>query len=584
MKSFAGIALLVGLPVCLAKAEPESEPASVDVDVGWYGNDGTWSAVNIWVGSELKTVSLFPSTVDTDIWIVGASGCKNSSVADCPEKRGGLFDASKSTTWNPQDSHSGSGDPSIEAYYGNDTIWVDFRPVTEQRIEILNDTDTWIGVLGLGMGQSGHIDNLDLNLMETAYINDSFAPSGTYGYTAGAYYRLKGAPASLTIGGVDRARFYDNNATFHLSRTADPVVSLNTISISSGAEADDGAHIDEHIAPSNPGGSTYFTLDSSTSYLWLPSNAFDAFGEALNLTYDDSLGFYTYGNDTSHRDELLAMNISITLSISDLPDSSQSVNITLPFQAFDHSLTYPYPTLQPDTSLPYLPIRRATTNDEQRLGRVLFQEAYLAVDYERVQFSLYQAKFDANLVASHTDIVPIDSYMDQKLKDLLFDKPRLSAAAKAGIGVGTGTGAIIIIAGAYMFIKKRRRRAVNSEKGVQLSDSVSNSDCVSENGPRELDSSRERRPELPSDSSCAIYELPGSGVAELDAGPSSVRGRDYGTERDEKRHCSRHSETRSSIAASLASRVTTESSDDEDVPSKGEHRESSGPSPPKYTP
>ena len=36
MKSFAGIALLVGLPVCLAKAEPESEPASVDVDVGWY--------------------------------------------------------------------------------------------------------------------------------------------------------------------------------------------------------------------------------------------------------------------------------------------------------------------------------------------------------------------------------------------------------------------------------------------------------------------------------------------------------------------------------------------------------------------
>ncbi|OGM44107.1 hypothetical protein ABOM_007280 [Aspergillus bombycis] len=325
MKSFAGIALLAGLPFCLAKTEPESEPASVDVDVDWYGNDGTWSA-----------------------------------------------------------------------------------------IEILNDTDTWIGLLGLGMGQSGHVDNLDLNVMETAYINDSFAPSGSYGYTAGAYYRLKGAPASLTIGGVDRARFYDNNATFHLNRNADPVVSLNTISISSGTEGGDGAHIDEHIIP-------------------------------FNLTYDESLGFYTYGNDTLHRERLFAMNISITLSISDLPDSSQGVNITLPFQAFDHSLTYPYPTLTSDTSLPYLPIRRANTNDEQRLGRVFFQEAYLAVDYERGQFSLYQAKFDADIVASHTDIVAIDSYMDKKLKDLLFGKPGLSAAAKAGIGVGTGTGAIIVI-------------------------------------------------------------------------------------------------------------------------------------------
>ena len=351
---------------------------------------------------------------------------------------------------------------------------------------------------------------------------------------------------------------------------------------------DDVTHIDDHIIPSHPGGSTYFTLDSSTSYLWLPSDAFDAFGAALNLTYDDSLGFYTYGNDTSLRERLLAMDISITLSISDLPDSSQCVNITIPFQAFDHSLTYPYPNLPSnysDTPLPYLPVRRANTDDEQRIGRVFFQEAYLAVDYEREQFSLYQAKFGTNLVASDsdTDIVPIDSYLDNALEGLLSEKTGLSKAAKAGIGVGTGAGAILVIAGAYIFIRKRR--AVSSEKGVQLSDSASNSDSECHSRPGELDGTRERHPELPSDSSCAIYELPGSGIAELEAGPSSVRGRDCAPVRDEKRHCSRHSETRSSIAASLASRVTTESSDGEDyVPSQKGHRDSSGPSPPKYTP
>lgn len=36
MKSFPGIALLVGLPFCLAKTAPESQPASVDADVDWY--------------------------------------------------------------------------------------------------------------------------------------------------------------------------------------------------------------------------------------------------------------------------------------------------------------------------------------------------------------------------------------------------------------------------------------------------------------------------------------------------------------------------------------------------------------------
>ncbi|KAE8378073.1 aspartic peptidase domain-containing protein [Aspergillus bertholletiae] len=593
MKSFLGTALLVALPLCRAAADPTSDPASLDADTDWYGNDGTWSAVNVYVGSNMQTISLFPSTVDTETWIIGTGGCQNSSLADCKKRRGGLFRNSESTTWKSQGVRPSSRDPSVKQYYGSDTIYVElFTPVTDQTIGILNDTDTWIGLLGLGVSQSRHTDHVGFNILENAYINDSFVPSGSYGYTAGAHYRLKGTPASLTIGGVDQARFYNNNATFHLNRNAIPVVSLNTISISSGIDIDDSDPIDEQITASNPGGSTYFTLDSSTSYLWLPRGAFDAFGAAFNLTYDDSLGFYTYGNDTALREQLLARNISLTFSISDLPDSSQSVNITLPFQAFDHSLTYPYPNLPSnysDIPLPYLPVRCASTNEQQRIGRVFFQEAYLAVDYERLQFSLYQAKFGDNLLASDTDIVPIDSYLEKSLADLFLDKPGLSTAAKAGIGVATGVGATLVIAGACLWVRKRRKTVHQSEKGVPLPDTVSNSDCsasVRRTGELDRDGSRERQAELATDSSHAIYELPGSDIAELDAGPSSSMGRNYYVPAsDEKRHFSRHSETRSSIAASLASRVTTDSSDDEaDVAPRKSQRESSGPSPPQYTP
>jgi hypothetical protein len=336
------------------------------------------------------------------------------------------------------------------------------------------------------------------------------------------------------------------------------------------------------IIPSSLGGSAYFKLDSSTSFLWLPENAFDAFGQAFNLTYDDDLGFYTYGEDTSLREQLLSMGLTITFSISDLPGSSQNVNITLPFRAFDHSLTYPYPDLPSDytaTSLPYLPVKRAATNEEQRIGRVFFQEAYLTVDYERQQFSVRQAKFDADLISSVTDIVTIDSYVNKEFIDALTGKQGLSTPAKAGVGIGSGTGGIlIIVACAYLY--KRKRRPASAEIGVKLTDSGSNTPPISQ-ASGEHDRDRVSRHELPSDASHAVFELPGSyGPAELEAGPF-MRQSGYAGRQEEKRHSSRHSETRSSVAASLSSWVT-ESSDEEDdrlAPQKD-----SDDGPPKYSP
>ncbi|KAE8353845.1 aspartic peptidase domain-containing protein [Aspergillus coremiiformis] len=571
MKSFSGIALVVGLLLPIGRGKEISEPISLDADVDWYGNDGTWSAVNVFIGSQLKTISLFPSTIDRSTWVLAGSACDNSPVVECFKKRGGLYWTSESTTWNSQGQQPSSRDPSVQATYGSDTIYVDYIPVNESPVVISDDTDTWIGLLGLGVSRSGHDIDTHINpsLMEIAYVNDSFVPSSSYGYTAGAHYRLKGTPASLTIGGVDRARFHENNATFHLTRSAVPVVSLNTIAISSGTEGAESTGIIDQFVPSSPGESALYTLDSSTSYLWLPKDAFDAFGQVFNLTYNDTLGVYTYGNDTSHRERLLAMNISITFSISDLPDSSHSVNITLPFQAFDHSLTYPYT----NTPVPYLPVKRATTNQEQRIGRVFFQEAYLTVDYERWQFSVCQAKFGANLVSTNdTDIVRIDSYLNNKISHTLIDDRKRSNATKMGIGIGAAIGGILVI-GVAVYIYIRKRRVASCEQGEKLADTGSNSDSgAPAPAPAELHGNSEHGPEMASDTSHVIFELPAFGPAELDAGPV------YFAEGNENKRSSRYSDTLSSIPASLSSKVT-ESSDEDDPAALTGHD-----GPPKYTP
>ncbi|THC95062.1 hypothetical protein EYZ11_005457 [Aspergillus tanneri] len=587
MKNLLGIALLAGLPIDLAKAAPEADPVSVAPAISWYGYDGTWSAVNILSGSNLSTNTVFPSTVDRNSQLIGARSCETPLVPDCSSKRGGLFSANESTTWKGSGKHAASKDSSTQEYFGSDALYLGVQEFTEDPILIVNDTDTWVGSLGLAVDMGDRDGAFGFSVMETAFINTSVVPSSSYGYTAGAYYRLKGVPASLTLGGVDKARFYEGNTTFHLSRSGIPVISLNSLYISSGTQTNNVTRLNKSINPSNSAGSAYYTLDSSTSYLWLPESAFQAFGYAFNLTYDDRIGFYTYGNDTSLRDRLLRMNISISFSISDLPNAAENVNITLPFQAFNHELTYPYPNLPPEysnTSLPYLPVKKASTDKEQRIGRVFFQEAYLTVNYETGLFNVEQAKFDPSLVTTDgTDIETIHSQVPDGLADDIFKKKGgLSIGTKAGIGVGCGSAAIaIILASAYFFIRRRQQQqqqlSIEAEKKEDSTNSGSKPDSAS-HGLVELQSGCDRT-ELASDASHEVFELPGSEPPELEAGSSTRRYSSRSCRGDEKRVLRRHSETRSSIAASLASRLTESSAEDSPEPQKGQQE-----GPPKYTP
>lgn len=55
----------------------------------------------------------------------------------------------------------------------------------------------------------------------TALKNQSLIPSVSFGYTAGAPYRLKKVLGSLTLGGYDQSRFTPNNMTFSFAPDTD---------------------------------------------------------------------------------------------------------------------------------------------------------------------------------------------------------------------------------------------------------------------------------------------------------------------------------------------------------------------------
>jgi hypothetical protein len=78
------------------------------------------------------------------------------------------------------------------------------------------------------------------------------------------------------------------------------------------------------------------------------------------------------------------------------------VNITLPYDAFDLQLSYPYlpNTTYADPSKYYFPLRQAANETQYVLGRAFLQEAYLITDYERNNFSIHQAVHNASLLGN----------------------------------------------------------------------------------------------------------------------------------------------------------------------------------------
>ena len=204
--------------------------------------------------------------------------------------------------------------------------------------------------------------------------------------------------------------------------------------------------------------SSLFTLDSSTPYLWLPESVCNQFEKHLGLVYDQNIDLYTFGNKSSQQETLAKQNLTFDFTISDLPDSANTVSLTLPYAAFDLQLSYPFPHLNATESsdpVKYFPLRKASNDSQYTLGRAFLQETYLLVDYERNNFSVFQAKFPANTLVQ-THIIDISRPGNSTFKGP--DEARPSRwNGKLITGTAVGSSAALLVLTGFVVVCCRRQ-------------------------------------------------------------------------------------------------------------------------------
>jgi hypothetical protein len=281
-----------------------------------------------------------------------------------------------------------------------------------------------------------------------------------------SYTGLKHVPASLTLGGYDANRFQPHDISFALSNSKNPVVvALKEIKVS--AKPIPGANLapgwpGDSFSLLNPSDAALYIIDSSTPYLWLPASVCIQFEKALGIVYDEGVQLYTFGNNLLQHQNLLNWNLTFSFVIADEVGSSKMVSLSLPYAAFDLQLSYPFPGLNATQSSPpknYFPLRKAANETQFTIGRCFLQETYLLVDYERSNFSVYQATFPTDSKLKLVNI--LTPQQDGKTTANVAGASKnesLGKGALAGIVVGAAAVVVALIVGVVWALVRRRNR------------------------------------------------------------------------------------------------------------------------------
>jgi hypothetical protein len=435
--------------------------------------DGPWSSFPIQLGGgtvQKQTVRVMPSTAGYNTWVINEQGCPDFYGDDCSDERGLLYNKNNSLTYLPQAIYDTQIEKNLgldtSGYGGYETIelgWQGSGGPSLEHMPIFEvaDPNYWLGIFGLNPLPTNFttFNSPQPSFMQTLYDNNTI-PSRSYGYTAGAKYRFSEVYGSLTLGGYDSNRFMPTNTTFdfYSDIARDLLVNLKSITSDNSSSSLDLL----------PDGQISIYLDSTVSTIWLPESACDAFQEAFSLTYDSDLERYLV-NDTVH-DALSERNPSFTFTL--VNSSGDEVDITLPYAAFDLTLSYP---LAPNgTTSRYFPLQRAANNTQYTLGRTFFQEAYLIADYDRGNFTVAPCAWDANNVAT----TAVESILSPSLTRKAGSDDDKSGSAISGgaiAGIAIGIVALIALLGLALWLLRRKKNA-NKRGAAHLASTASNAE------------------------------------------------------------------------------------------------------------
>ena len=153
--------------------------------------------------------------------------------------------------------------------------------------------------------------------------------------------------ASLTLGGYDASRITRNDLTFVFApdNERDLVVGLVGLTANTSTTSHMNLLERDHV--------TLF-VDSTVAELWLPIEICKAFEDAFGLEYHIDTDLYLV-DEVLHQ-HLVTQNPSITFTLGQKYSTEATVQITLPYAAFDLEASPPYRGLQEKTR--YFSIRR----------------------------------------------------------------------------------------------------------------------------------------------------------------------------------------------------------------------------------
>ncbi|KAK3400086.1 aspartic peptidase domain-containing protein [Sordaria brevicollis] len=481
----ADFLFLSSVPSLVRAATTETvplEPLWVQPSGEWYGIDGTWSNFMFAVGSPAQIVYLTPATALSETWVVGAGGCTSGpGNQPCVDARGGVFDHHVSETWHTLGAgayelgmnHIGvqrNGDYGLDTVAFVDTMASSATSIDNVLIAAVNATEYYQGYIGLGVTQGSIDHNATYPLITQLAEVDGMIPSHSYGYTAGAYYRdttTNGTHASLTLGGYDTLRFVPHDTTFRLyiaNSNADPNDRAPTVrlrGLSAQVPSLDKAP-GNWTSPSQTfvamNDSITAMIDSSTPFLWLPTEICERIASALDLVWREDLGVYVFANGgdqyLKYKHMKTTEELSFTFTVSSYDNSDDFgyplnmpgvVNITLPPAAFAQVLRYPWKNVIKfnESSIPYFPLTRSTKETNNNLyiiGRVFMQEAYIITKYDKASFSIHQALFPDNSATNHSLQV-----IERPPNSPYPEGPPMKKSHKKPLGVGQ-TVAIVVSA------------------------------------------------------------------------------------------------------------------------------------------
>ncbi|KAH8732488.1 aspartic peptidase domain-containing protein [Phaeosphaeriaceae sp. PMI808] len=451
----------------------------------WDGVNEDCSTFNLSVGNPPQYFRVLPATNDSAVVVPAPEACGSQDPINCPLLRGVEngrgFNSNQSSTWKQIGlwkwwrPASNTLNIAGNANMGFDTVTMSGLNASNTLVGAYGTRSIWLGQIPLhsravSFEESKHYSSLIVALYDTKQI-----PSKSYSYTAGAKYRTPSYPGSLVLGGYDASRFKETpgNYSFPFDYSNDKGwTSLGVSSI--------------FITQTLNSSSLYLSqdrftafIDSSTPYIWLPQAACDKFADSLGLAYHSEQDLY-FVNDTVH-ERLKQLNPTITFQLGNNNDPTTSLNIDLPYGAFDKQTKRPFY----NETRRYFPIRRAANSSQFVLGRPFLQEAYLITDYSRKYFHIQQARFESSIPAPDIQFIPQYMPSNNTNKTTTPDRVapnRLSTPAIVGISAGSVVGVIAILLLALIYLHRKKTEARAAKSNTESTQEDSNARAEMEGG------------------------------------------------------------------------------------------------------